>query len=446
MSANAYWRRVCPSRQKPLFLISVLVFGFSILGFIRSSQTLSSTQGQGGTFHQFEEDSDSEVRDRPSHDDTVHWGSSSGSSPSQHFWEKEEDSSCFHVDQICHHKTGGEWFYDNNGANDVSSHMQLHQPSITYSNEDTPDEYEPDERYYFNVTSPSALSSHNRSATTTSCTYSSTPYHLIVQSKYNDMIGEFYSRTVRGLNEWMRDYPPKSENDIQLYVHFASKGRQTLFHAHRLFLGALPQNDQINSFISLIQSNGRCQCFHKLVFCGYNVEEDEEDADSTAYFYTADSVKHIYTDVTCVSGGFRRGNRCKAYNHLRQDLLSRYERKDPLLHTKVREYRHQILLNNGVPSQDIGSVDEWKIIGLTDRKARRVWLNINKIVHACKDKFLNKKVICIKVNVEKTNSVEEQLLMHMSLNGLVGIHGAQLTHGVLIPPEGFILELLPWIP
>jgi len=162
------------------------------------------------------------------------------------------------------------------------------------------------------------------------------------------------------------------------------------------------------------------------VFCGYkgirgyNVEEDEDDTDSTAYFYTADSVKHIYTDVSCVPRGFRRGNRCTAYNHLRQDLLSRYGRKDPLLHTKNREYRHQILLKNGVPSQDIGSVDEWKIIGLADRKARRVWLNINKIVHACKDKFLSKKVICITVNVEETNSVEAQLLMHMSLNSLVG--------------------------
>ena len=128
------------------------------------------------------------------------------------------------------------------------------------------------------------------------------------------------------------------------------------------------------------------------------------------------------------------------------DKICFLDMKDPLLHTKVREYRHQILLNNGVPSQDIGSVDEWKIIGLADRKARRVWLNINEIVHACKDKFLSKKVICIKVNVEETNSVEAQLLMHMSLNSLVGIHGAQLTHGVLIPPEGFILELLPWIP
>lgn len=39
-----------------------------------------------------------------------------------------------------------------------------------------------------------------------------------------------------------------------------------------------------------------------------------------------------------------------------------------------------------------------------------------------------------------------QLLMHRSLNALIGVHGAQLTQGVLLPPHSKILELLPWIP
>ena len=67
-------------------------------------------------------------------------------------------------------------------------------------------------------------------------------------------------------------------------------------------------------------------------------------------------------------------------------------------------------------------------------------------MHTCETKFLRKKVVCIKVNVEEANSIEAQLLMHMSLDAMVGIHGAQLTHGVLLPQEGFILEILPWIP
>ena len=36
--------------------------------------------------------------------------------------------------------------------------------------------------------------------------------------------------------------------------------------------------------------------------------------------------------------------------------------------------------------------------------------------------------------------------MHRSLHALIGVHGAQLTQGVLLPPHANILELLPWIP
>lgn len=36
--------------------------------------------------------------------------------------------------------------------------------------------------------------------------------------------------------------------------------------------------------------------------------------------------------------------------------------------------------------------------------------------------------------------------MHRALHAIIGIHGAQLTQGVLLPPHGKILELLPWIP
>ena len=447
------------ARRKPL-LIFFLVLGFCILfcifSVIRSSQTLSSLQYHTienlvKMFNQTEEDNNIATDSKSQGQDTNEGSSES----SRHFWEQEDNLSCFHLDKICH--GNGIWFYDDVHNNHVStsSRMLLNQPSITYSSVDIPEEYDPDERYYFNVSSPSASQNRtaNNSRTPANCPYSSTPYHLIVQSFYNDMIGEFYSRTIRGLNEWMRDYPPKSEEDVQLYVHFASEERQTLFHGHRLFLGALPQNDKIDSFLSLIQ-NERCQCFEKLIFCGYNLEDDNLDdeyeddiiEDNEQTFFTADRVVHLDSDYACDKRGFRRGNRCAAYNHIRQGLLSRYERKDPLLQEKIREYRHNILLKNGVTPQQIGDVDEWKIVGLTDRKARRVWLNINDIIHTCETKFLRKKVVCIKVNVEEANSIQAQLLMHMSLNSMIGIHGAQLSHGVLLPQDGPILEILPWIP
>jgi len=72
-------------------------------------------------------------------------------------------------------------------------------------------------------------------------------------------------------------------------------------------------------------------------------------------------------------------------------------------------------------------------------------LNIDNVVKACDD-FRTQKVVCIAVNVEEAASIEEQLLMHMSLNALVGIHGSQLTNGIFLPKHGYIVELLPWIP
>lgn len=36
--------------------------------------------------------------------------------------------------------------------------------------------------------------------------------------------------------------------------------------------------------------------------------------------------------------------------------------------------------------------------------------------------------------------------MHRSLFALIGVHSAQLTQGVLLPSQAYVLEILPWIP
>ena len=94
----------------------------------------------------------------------------------------------------------------------------------------------------------------------------------------------------------------------------------------------------------------------------------------------------------------------------------------------------------------MNNVDEWKIIGLTDRKSRRVWLNIDDNIKAC-DKYLEHKILCTKLNVEKgdNSSPEEHLLMHASLNAMIGVHGSQFTTGIFLPDHSFIVELLPWM-
>jgi hypothetical protein len=127
-------------------------------------------------------------------------------------------------------------------------------------------------------------------------------------------------------------------------------------------------------------------------------------------------------------------------------MLAQYAKKNPTLEDDVREYKRQTLIKIGLTSDKVeGGVDEWKIVGLAMRQSRRRWLNIDDAVKAC-DNFRSQKVVCITVNVEEAASAEEQLLMHMSLNALIGVHGAQLTQGIFLPRHGYIVELLPWIP
>eukprot|EP00985_Skeletonema_marinoi_P008770 scaffold4015_cov200-Skeletonema_marinoi.AAC.1 len=216
-------------------------------------------------------------------------------------------------------------------------------------------------------------------------------------------------------------------------------------------MGVLPQNDKVDNFLSLVQGKETCECYQTLAFCGYNRTASEATTKNQTRSHTFDlapaiSSKEVkFVNSWCVDKDKKQIDNCTTYNDLRQDSLARYARKDPLLQQKIREYRRQTLSAAGLSSEEVDDVDEWKIVGLTERKLRRIWLNINDSVRAC-DGFRQQKVVCTTVNVEETASPEEQLLMHSSLDALVGIHGAQLTQGIFLPRQGYILELLPWIP
>jgi len=334
-----------------------------------------------------------------------------------HFWEH---ANCFTLDSICH--GNGEWFYDRSRANGLDT---KYQPNITYTQDKRYGSRWPDKRNYFNVSSTTQYHGSEQ------CPYALTPYHVVVQTKYNDMIGEFYMRCIQGLNQLMQDYPPQSEKDLQLYLHFFEHGKQNVFHGHRLFLGGLPYNGKVDTFVSLVEDDS-CQCFEKLVFCGYNEGEKLNDGNITNATKTFIPAPSILSNSTSLM-------------KLRQDLLAQYATKDHMLDHKIHQHRREILLQKGVREEKIGNVDEWKIIGLTDRKYRRIWLDLDDAMKTCEE-FLLHKVMCIKLNVEEAESFEEQLLMHASLDVLIGIHGSQFTNGIFLPRHGFILELLPWIP
>jgi hypothetical protein len=373
-----------------------------------------------------------------------------------HFWDHNNNPNCFHLEYICH-GSNGEWFYDysvassrNNQNTTTTRHVKDHQITLVYDSKSQHPTVTPDTRIHFNISSSSS-NMYNNDDGLSQCPYSHTPHHVVSQAAYNHMLGEFYVRMVMGLNLWMKEFPPESDHDVQMYLHIPAKDK-TIFDGHRLFMGGLPHNGKIDNFLSLVEGNnnnrgGSCECYQTLAFCGYTVNQTANTLELTSQI----NYKEKRTDKSRWCSGIRGKSNidvnCTSFSEVRQDMLAQYNKKHPTLQVDVREYKRQTLIKIGLTSDEVEKegVDEWKIVGLTMRQSRRRWLNIDDAVKAC-DNFRSQKVVCITVNVEEAASAEEQLLMHMSLNALIGVHGAQLTQGIFLPRHGYIVELLPWIP
>lgn len=279
------------------------------------------------------------------------------------FWE-HPDSNCIHVDHVCRRRR--LWFYRT--TNETS-----HQPSLTYwqGNITQSHGYGDVSRVEFNVSSAVRdIEDLNN------CPYSSVKHHLVVQSAYNDMMGEFYSRTLLGLNQWLIDYPIESHEQVQMYPHFVKFDRRMLV-GHQMFLGGLPNNDLFRSFNDFVR-DGRCQCFEKLVFCGYSRERHNKAQLYPQQNFTGDQADRM-VDVIKPSGkidnpktqcGFTTdresllSHNCAGYRRLRNTLHKVFNQKAPGLSERIRAARREILLGKGALSADD---NEWKIVGLAQR-------------------------------------------------------------------------------
>ena len=54
-------------------------------------------------------------------------------------------------------------------------------------------------------------------------------------------------------------------------------------------------------------------------------------------------------------------------------------------------------------------------------------MNLEDIIVHCNTHYHTHRIVCVEVNVEKTKSPFEQLILHRSLDVLIGIHGAQVS-------------------
>jgi len=148
-------------------------------------------------------------------------------------------------------------------------------------------------------------------------------------------------------------------------------------------------------------------------------------------------------------------SKCQQWDLLRKFISKNHERNYPRLHELVLHHRKGILLQRGWISRDYaGDTKEWIFVGLSQRTIRRSWLNLDQVIAECDRNFyLNNnststptKVICTEVNIEKTSTPLEQLVLHRSMNVLIGVHGSQMTQAILLPKHSHVLELMPWIP
>jgi hypothetical protein len=188
-------------------------------------------------------------------------------------------------------------------------------------------------------------------------------------------------------------------------------------------------------------------------------EDDDDDVVAPIGFKP-----HPYINHPDITWGADSDN--FAFRDLRNDIFSMHTQRFDNLDEKIRQYKMNVLnemgffgSNNRSSSNDNNhttiinnnattAIDNWKLIGFARRKSRRLWLNINDVMVMCNSPRYQQQhhIACIIVDVEEATTPEEQLIMHRSLFALIGIHGAQLTQGILLPSQAYVLEILPWIP
>lgn len=238
------------------------------------------------------------------------------------------------------------------------------------------------------------------------------------------MLGEFYDRTVTGL----LSLDPFLLRHAQLYLHLY-RGDDRILDSQRLLLSALSENE-IHS-LERLWTHTPCQCLQRAIFCGYDKEEKskQSSADGVAMDY--------YKPGGSVMPGNGLGSHIFAQT--RQLLRERLIESQPHVLRDVHLFRQQLLQEHGYTAHDKDSV---KIVGLTQRSGRRRWLNLQDVM----DQLSNiPNVIFHELNVETLHAYDH-LIHHAAMDALIGIHGAQLTEGILLHDNAWILELLPYVP
>eukprot|EP00525_Craspedostauros_australis_P010443 CAMPEP_0198134610 /NCGR_PEP_ID=MMETSP1442-20131203/60160_1 /TAXON_ID= /ORGANISM="Craspedostauros australis, Strain CCMP3328" /LENGTH=1158 /DNA_ID=CAMNT_0043795755 /DNA_START=200 /DNA_END=3676 /DNA_ORIENTATION=+ len=212
--------------------------------------------------------------------------------------------------------------------------------------------------------------------------------------------------------------------------------RLKLLESHRLFLESLSSNPI--SPLPILFDNAKCQCVQRLFFCGFKKTNNNDDDENLLIEDASVATRKLLGKVPGVGLNFELARRF---------LRKVFVEDDPIVNDAVEAKRREYLMSKGVREEDIKDTKEYKIIGLAQRDTRRRWLNVESSVDKCNEVFKNDKVYCVVINIEKRDmaSPVKHLVAHAALDGLIGIHGAQLTEALFMPPGSLVVEFLPWV-
>jgi hypothetical protein len=267
-----------------------------------------------------------------------------------------------------------------------------------------------------------------------SCRDANVPNHLILTGFYIDMLGEFYVRVLKGWYEIFHNVIDTNATrrdaflqQTQLYLLFQDADKH-MMDSHMLFTAPFRGQHALMDFRDLLHPTD-CRCMKRLIFCGFRQEEKKEEQ------LVVVSPSHAVASPP---------NSKRNYQGLRHELRQRIILDNPLVQEKIKIHRSEILREHNVDEKEWGN---WTVVGLSNRKGRRRWTNVETIQNECNGHLRGERVVCVAVYVDDEHANPfRQVILHGALDVLLGIHGSQLTEAIWMRPGALVVELLAYIP